>query len=254
MPNPRLIHDRKLILGYSGVVGVDEAGRGCLAGPVIAGCVILPKEFFRKATNRKWIEKINDSKQFDEANREELFDRIQGSIDDGELFGETGTASVKEIEKHNIVGATCLAMQRAMEDASRKSGELWVPLPHQELGLFCENEEQSQDWQVLVDGRPMKKLVYQHHGLVKGDRISLAVAMASLLAKVTRDRLMRKLNDEFPYYGFSSNKGYGAPLHLEALKKFGPSLHHRPKFLRKLLNEAPSEESCRSGQTRLSLA
>ena len=85
----------------SGVVGVDEAGRGCLAGPVIAGCVILPKEFFRKATNRKWIEKINDSKQFDEATREELFDRIQGSIDDGELFGETGTASVKEIEKHN---------------------------------------------------------------------------------------------------------------------------------------------------------
>lgn len=253
MPNPRWTHDRKLCKDLLGIVGVDEAGRGCLAGPVLAGCVILPAEFFSLANNRKIVEKINDSKQFDEATREELFGHIHYLISNGKLFGATGSASVTEIEELNIVGATCLAMQRAMESASQMSNELWSPVFKREADLFTEVIEVQTKWQVLVDGRPMKRLIYEHEGLVKGDTISLAIAMASLLAKVTRDRLMKKLNDHFPDYGFGSNKGYGAPVHMEALEKIGPTEHHRPRFLQNLINEPKNEEKEKIEQTQLSL-
>ena len=122
-----------------------------------------------------------------------------------------------------------------------------------EADLFAEVIEVQSKWQVLVDGRPMKRLIYEHDGLVKGDTISLAIAMASLLAKVTRDHLMIKLNDDFPDYGFVSNKGYGAPVHLEALGKFGPTEHHRSRFLRNLIQEPLNEEEEKIEQTQLSL-
>ena len=253
MPNPRWTHDRKFVKNFSGVVGVDEAGRGCLAGPVVAGCVILPKKFFTEAKNRKRVEKINDSKQFDESTREKLFEVIHCLMEEGEMFGATGSASVLEIEEHNIVGATCLAMQRAMEQASVNSRSMWKPTRNQPADLFASGEQENTGWQVLVDGRPMKRLCFVHDGLVKGDTISLAVAMASLLAKVTRDREMRELGDVFPAYGFSSNKGYGAPVHIDALRQYGPCDHHRPRFLRNLMNETGREELHTFEQTQLSL-
>ena len=125
MPNPRWTYDRKLANGRCGVVGVDEAGRGCLAGPVVAGCVILPTEFFKDPKNRNTVKEINDSKQFHEEKRESLFQRIQQLIESQKIFGATGSASVSEIEEHNIVGATCLAMHRAMELASQRSDKLF---------------------------------------------------------------------------------------------------------------------------------
>ena len=128
MPNPRWTYDRKLAKGRCGVVGVDEAGRGCLAGPVVAGCVILPADFFKDVKNRKTVDEINDSKQFHEEKRESLFLSIQQLIESRKIFGATGSASVSEIEKHNIVGATCLAMQRAMELVSQRSDKLWKPV------------------------------------------------------------------------------------------------------------------------------
>ncbi len=254
VPNPRWKYDCKLIQECSGIVGVDEAGRGCLAGPVVAGCVILPANFFTQASNRKHFEKINDSKKFDEPTRENLFERIQNSIGKKKLYGATGSASVSEINEYNIVGATCLAMQRAMLSASRMSGGQWLPVLKKEPDLFSDEEERRENWHVLVDGRPMKKLIYQHQGLIKGDTISLGIAMASILAKVIRDRSMRKLSTEFPEYGFSSNKGYGAPVHLEALQKFGPTVHHRNKFIRNLLNETDNKLAGNFEQTQLSLA
>jgi len=140
-----------------------------------------------------------------------------------------------------------------MESASERSSGLWSPLFKREEDLFNKVIEVQTKWQVLVDGRPMKRLIYEHDGLVKGDTISLAIAMASLLAKVTRDRLMKKLNNYFPDYGFSSNKGYGTPVHLEALTKLGPTEHHRPRFLLNLMKEPLSEEKVEIEQTQLSL-
>ncbi|MAE53204.1 MAG: ribonuclease HII [Opitutae bacterium] len=252
MPNPRWTYDRKLSKGRCGVVGVDEAGRGCLAGPVVAGCVILPASFFQDSKNRKTVEEINDSKKFLEEKRESLFLRIQKLIESKSVFGATGSASVAEIEEHNIVGATCLAMQRAMESVSQISNKLWKP-EISEGALFKGVDPQETEWAVLVDGKPMKKLNYYHQGLVKGDSLSLAVSMASLLAKVTRDQLMKKLDLEFPDYGFASNKGYGAPVHLRALRKLGATTYHRPRFLRNLLSEEETKSPVKNVQTQLSL-
>ena len=254
MPNPRWTHDRKLAKEQLGVVGVDEVGRGCLAGPVVAGAVILPAPFFSEASHRKATEEMNDSKQFNEEKREQLYEQVVALAGEQKIFAGTGQASVEEIEKHNIVGATCLAMKRALDKASEDSGELWHPAEKSSLELFEDKEGDKEKWTVLVDGRPMKKLPYQHDGLVKGDTKSLAIAMASMLAKVTRDRFMRELHNKFPEFGFDSNKGYGAPVHLKALDKLGPTVHHRPRFLRNILPQKMEEpDPVNAEQSQLSL-
>jgi ribonuclease HII len=210
----------------------------------------LPAEFFLKAGNRKACSEMNDSKQFDESRREKLHAVILCLAERGELFWASGESSVGEIESENIVGATCLAMKRAMDEVSTKSKGFWSPVPKAEGDLFSSGEPSGHEprWVVRVDGRPMKRLPYEHEGLVKGDTISVAISMGSLIAKVTRDRLMRKLSDEFPSYDFASNKGYGSPNHLKALKKYGPTVHHRPRFLRNLLaeGEEPKEDDSQS--------
>lgn len=253
MPNPRWTHDRKLAKEQAGVVGVDEAGRGCLAGPVVAGSVIIPSSFFREPRNRRLTVEMNDSKQFDEAKREQLYDQVMVLAEENKIYTGTGQASVEEIEKHNIVGATCLAMMRSIEKASEASGELWKPEKNSSLELFDENEGNEKGWAVLVDGRAMKKLSFKHNGLVKGDTKSLAIAMASMLAKVTRDRFMRELHHKFPDFGFDANKGYGVPVHLKALDTYGPTVHHRPRFLRNILSvDLNSSASIKVEQSQLS--
>ena len=250
MVNPRWTYDRKEAKRSLGIVGVDEAGRGCLAGPVVAGAVVLPAEFFLKAANRKACSEMNDSKQFGEVRREELYVVILRLAERGELFWASGESSVEEIESENIVGATCLAMKRAMGEVSVRSKGLWLPAPKSEDDLFSNLGSSADEphWVVRVDGRPMKKLPYEHEGLVKGDTISVAISMGSLIAKVTRDRIMRKFAEEFPAYDFASNKGYGSPNHLKALKESGPTNLHRPRFLRNLLSgtEEPKEEDSQS--------
>lgn len=244
MPNPLWTHDRKNAKGLAGIVGVDEAGRGCLAGPVVAGAVLLPVGFFAKAANRRRCAEVNDSKQLDEAKRQKLFATLEILRDAGELWFATGEASVDEIESENIVGATCFAMRRAMETLGEKCDGLWRPQGRDEVeGIFAPNALSTERWFVLVDGRPMKRLPYAHQGLVKGDALSLAVAMASIAAKVTRDRLMRKLDDGFPAYDFASNKGYGSPNHLQALDECGPTEVHRPRFLKKILRDSEEKET-----------
>ena len=233
MPNPRWTHDRKLAKEQAGVVGVDEAGRGCLAGPVVAGSVIIPTAFFREPRNRLLTAEMNDSKQFDEAKREQLYDQVMVLAEEKKIFTGTGKASVDE--------------------ASRTSGGLWKPEENSSLELFEEIEGNDKGWTVMVDGRALKKLSYKHVGLVKGDTKSLAIAMASMLAKVTRDRFMRKLHIKFPDFGFDSNKGYGAPVHLNALDTYGPTEHHRPRFLRNILSvDLNSSASMKVEQSQLS--
>jgi ribonuclease HII len=211
MVNPLWTYDRKRCKSFKGVLGVDEAGRGCLAGPVVAGAVLLPSLFFTISSNRKVCSEINDSKQLKEEKREELFQSIIELGEKRQLFWAMGEASVDEIESENIVGATCLAMKRAMEKVSDSCNGIWKPRLKKENDLFVSYEKLKGEWIVSVDGRPMKRLPYEHEGIIKGDTMSLAIAMGSLIAKVSRDRKMKNLSKHFPSYDFSSNKGYGSP-------------------------------------------
>ena len=244
MPNPLWTHDRKAAKPCSGVVGVDEAGRGCLAGPVVAGAALLTVGFFANAANRRRCAEVNDSKQLDQAKREKLLAKMETMRDAGELWFATGEASIDEIESENIVGATCLAMRRAMDALADQCDGIWKPKKKEESdNFFSPPSIASERWLILVDGRPMKRLPYDHQGLIKGDTLSLAVAMGSIAAKVTRDRLMIELDARYPGYDFASNKGYGSPNHLKGLAKDGPTEVHRPRFLKKILSEPNTEKS-----------
>ena len=184
--------------GVSPVCGVDEAGRGPLAGPVCAAAVILPQ--------RLVIPGLDDSKKLSEKKREELYDVITAkAIAYGIAF-----ASVKEIEEYNILGATFMAMNRAIEKLSVKPA----------LALIDGNRNKG----IIIDSRP----------IVGGDGKCADIAAASILAKVTRDRLMYELNEKYPGYGFDKHKGYGTKQHYEAIRELGPSEIHRMSFLKKM--------------------
>lgn len=187
--------------GYSVVCGVDEAGRGPLAGPVYAAAVILPPD--------ARIDGVNDSKKLSEKKREALFDIIQQVA----LSSCVASASVEEIDAHNILNATYLAMQRAVAGLS--------PQPQM----------------VLVDGNRLPSLPMASQAIVKGDSLSLSIAAASILAKVSRDRFMKELARRYPEYELEKHKGYGTKLHRELIQEYGPSPIHRKTFLRKILGD-----------------
>lgn len=188
-------------LGYRLIAGVDEAGRGPLAGPVYAAAVILPDDVL--------IPGINDSKKLSEKKREELFEVIC------EKAVAYAVESVDEqvIDEINILNATFLAMNRAVERLA--------PQP---------------DF-VLIDGNRIRNMVLPHETLVKGDSKSISIAAASILAKVSRDRFIREQAKLYPEYGFDKHKGYGTAEHTEALRKYGPCPIHRRSFLKKILGE-----------------
>lgn len=177
------------------VAGVDEAGRGPLAGPVVAAAVILPDDCT--------LEGLDDSKKLTARKREHFHAILTARAD---IHWGIGQAEVAEIDKLNILRATHLAMARALEALPRKPGH------------------------ALVDGLPVRGLPVPHTALVAGDTLSLSIAAASIMAKVTRDRLMTALDAEYPQYGFARHKGYGVREHLEALRSHGPSPVHRRSF------------------------
>ena len=187
--------------GYKAVCGVDEAGRGPLAGPVCAAAVILPENTI--------IEGVNDSKKLSEKKREALFDVIKEQA----LSYSIAFASVEEIEEMNILNATMLAMKRAVEGLDVKA-----------------------DY-AMIDGNRLPNLDIDSEFIIKGDAKSMSIACASILAKVSRDRLLYKYAEEFPEYFFDKHKGYGTKVHVEALKKYGPCKYHRLSFLTKILNK-----------------
>ena len=187
--------------GFGCVCGVDEAGRGPLAGPVCAAAVILPRGCI--------IEGLNDSKKLSEKKREQLFDVITQKAEAYSI----AMASEKEIDEINILQATFLAMRRAV-------GSLEI----------------KPDF-VIVDGNRDPLLGIKTMTLVKGDSLCESVAAASVLAKVTRDRYMLKLCEKYPEYQFQKHKGYGTKLHYEMIEKYGISDIHRKSFLKKLTGE-----------------
>ena len=184
--------------GFSLICGVDEAGRGPLAGPVCAAAVILPRGLE--------IDGLDDSKKLSDKKREKLFDDIvNAAVSYGIAF-----AGVEEIEEHNILGATFMAMNRAIEQLS----------PKPELAL--------------IDGNRNKGICIESRCVVKGDSKCADIAAASILAKVTRDRYMLEMAEKYPQYRFEQHKGYGTKLHYEMLREYGPSPIHRRDFLRKM--------------------
>lgn len=179
---------------YTGIIaGVDEAGRGPWAGPVVAGAVILDRD--------NVPEGIDDSKKLKEQKREELFEQIMNVA----MVG-IGIVSVEEIDQMNILQATMLAMQKAVDNLPVKPNI------------------------ALIDGNKTPNLSCDAHAIIKGDSKSLSIAAGAIIAKVTRDRIMKELAIQFPDYAWEKNSGYGTKLHQEALAKYGVTSHHRKSF------------------------
>lgn len=183
--------------GFSVIAGVDEAGRGALAGPVVCAAVVLRDE--------SPLVRVNDSKQVDEEEREALFAEIVASAVSVRIsFGQPAA-----IDRHNILQATLMSMHRAVESLR----------PRPDL--------------VLVDGRELFQWPGRMLPVIKGDAKSLRVAAASIVAKVARDRLMRRLHRRYPHYGFDQNKGYGTSEHWDAIRAHGVADVHRKTFVLK---------------------
>ncbi len=187
--------------GYKVVCGIDEAGRGPLAGPVFAAAVILPENYSHPV--------LNDSKKLSEKKRDEVYDDI---IKDAVSYS-VGIATEKEIDEINILNATFLAMRRAVEGLDVKPDFAYI------------------------DGNQYPKTGVKEETIVKGDGKCISVAAASIIAKVSRDRFMLEIGEKYPEYQFNKHKGYGTKLHYEMIEKYGVSDVHRKSFLKKILGE-----------------
>ena len=200
---PDYSYEKSAILkGFKYVCGVDEAGRGPLAGPVFAAAVILPEDLEIKG--------LNDSKKISEKKREELFEVIKEKA----ISYSVASASVEEIEQFNILEATYLAMNRAIQGLN-------IPADY-----------------ALIDGnRTPRDIKIPCETVIKGDAKSCSVAAASILAKVSRDRLLLEYDEQYPEYEFKNHKGYGTAAHYEAVKKYGLCPVHRPSFFKKFFGE-----------------
>lgn len=193
---PDLSHERHWrAAGFARIAGIDEAGRGPLAGPVTAAAVVLPDDYEHPI--------LNDSKQLGEKRRDALYEEITR---DPRIVWASARVEADEIDRINILRATHLAMARAFEKL----------LPRPDLAL--------------IDGKPVKSFPGEYRAIVKGDSLSLSIAAASIIAKVERDRIMLAFAGSFPGYGFERHKGYGTAAHLEALNRLGPCPIHRRSF------------------------
>ena len=224
-------YDRDWLLDYSRLIGIDEAGRGCLAGPVVAGACVFSLKLFESPDALLRSALINDSKQLSAESRESQFTVLESLQAEGLIDFAVASGSVAEICEHNILGATRLAMQRAIEQLAQQADGWSLPNIAAADPLF----KAASEVKVIVDGRPLKSFPYAHEGVIKGDGKSLSIAMASIAAKVTRDREMLRLAEKYPVYGFAQHMGYGTAAHRAALIKHGASPIHRELFLRKLL-------------------
>mgnify|MGYP000910665791 FL=1 len=192
--------------GYSLIAGVDEVGRGPLAGPVVAAACIFDRDVD--------IVGIDDSKKLSEKKREQLFDEIKNKA----LAYGIGEASCEVIDEINILEATKLAMKRAIDEADK----------------MLESKGRDRIQIVIFDAVKINDLEKEQMSVIKGDQTYFSIAAASILAKVTRDNLMKEYDKAYPEYGFASNKGYGTKAHYEGIKKAGITEIHRKSFLKNL--------------------
>ena len=187
--------------GIKYIAGIDEAGRGPLAGPVVVGCVIMPKDSF--------IEGVNDSKKISEKKREKLYEQITSEA----IAWNVGIVSQEEIDELNILVATKKALTMAIQGLEIKPDLILVDALNN----------------INTLGIPFKSII-------KGDAKCYSIAAASIIAKVTRDRIMLGYDEVYPQYGFAKHKGYGTAQHIQALKEYGPCILHRKSFIKNFIN------------------
>lgn len=242
--------------GYELIVGIDEVGRGPLAGPVVAAAVIPRNLQFTaydlqtSSNDQKNLstqisapgswDLIRDSKTLSEKQREKIFDFIQENF----LTG-IGICDHETIDRMNILEASFLAMKKAVASLSKKISNFQFFPPQRDLAEAVEisNEIKNPNIQsvkynmqnikhiILVDGnKKIPNFTMEQRAIVGGDKIVKSISAASIIAKVTRDRMMREMHEKYPQYGFDKHKGYGTKLHMEALKKYGPCKIHRKSF------------------------
>ena len=229
--------DLKQLNGVTSLIGVDEVGRGAFAGPVVAAAVVVTRDFLESRWALVKGARVNDSKLLTAEQRDELWVEFEKLSAEGKIHANFGVATVSEIEQFNILGATKLAMRRAL-------GGIYPPeafeSKREEPDLFSSFEERTTfhptvSARVIVDGLALRGFPYPHTAFINGDARSLCIAMASIVAKVTRDRMMIELESKFPGYGFAQHKGYGTEDHRDAVMRLGRCVEHREMFLRKLL-------------------
>ena len=195
---PSFVEEKQLrSQGYTLIAGVDEVGRGALIGPVVAAAVIMPKTI-----KAGWRQKVRDSKQLSPATREMLYEHI---IDTGIAVG-TGEASHELIDRQGIVKATCIAMKSAIEMLA------------------------TQPQFVIIDYLKLPEISIPQKGITNGDSLCFSIACASIIAKVTRDRMIVQMDGVYPGYGLAKHKGYGTKEHLDCLQRMGPCPEHRRTF------------------------
>ena len=210
MPRPTLQREKAAWAGAQLLVGVDEAGRGPLAGPVVAAAVVFP-------AGCSAVRGLRDSKTLPPRVRAKLADRIRTRA----LAFGVGAASSREIDRLNIRVASALAMRRAIDHLLRATT---TPIA---------------TWRIVIDGLPLPELGYEHEAVVDGDALCQSVSAAAIIAKTLRDRLMQRLAGRYPAYGWATNVGYGTPEHQEGLRLHGPTRHHRHTFAPIAQHELP---------------
>ena len=210
-------YDAKLMGKTGSLIGLDEVGRGALAGPVFTAAFLVKTDFFIKKENLSLTASFRDSKKMSASMREQAYQNLIHLKNMGSVDFEISSASVEEIDSLNISGATRLSLERSLK------------------AVFERNRSFAQSV-ILMDGKPLKDFPYTHKAIVGGDDQSLAIACASILAKVERDRFMKSLGKRFPRYDWQKNKGYGTKFHREQIKLAGACPEHRTLFLRKIFN------------------
>ena len=204
------IEEEIYLKGAQSIAGIDEAGRGPLAGPVVVACVVMPRD--------SMIEGVNDSKKVSEKKREKLYDEI---IQEAIAYG-VGIISQEEIDKINILNATKEGLTLAIKEMEKDLKEKQRGFEKPEI--------------ILVDA--LTKIDTDHipyRSIIKGDAKSYSIAAASIIAKVTRDRIMREWNEVYPMYGFAKHKGYGTASHIAAIKEYGLCPLHRRSFVKNIV-------------------
>jgi ribonuclease HII len=214
-PRPTLTRERAVWAEEHLLVGVDEAGRGPLAGPVVAAAVVFPR-------GCSAVRGLRDSKILPPSVRARLAERIRGRA---MAFG-VGAASAHEIDRYNIRVASAIAMRRAIACLVRRSSLARFPLGQG----FRTAAETGYEYRIIIDGLPLPEIGYAHDALVDGDARCQSISAAAILAKTIRDRLMHRLAVRYPGYGWHTNVGYGTEEHHEGLQALGPTKHHRLTF------------------------
>lgn len=243
MKNKLLQHDKLLLTTPGGIIGTDEVGRGALAGPVVAAAAWLSKEFYTKANRIKGVNLINDSKLLTPQKRQTIFDLLHNWQKKGLIQFHSAESSVQEIESLNILGASRLAMQRSLDKLIPTLPQEFQPPKSSGLPLWDRFITQNLTTKalLLVDGPPLTPFQYQHQAIIQGDSLSLAIATASIIAKITRDHLMTQLHQTYPLYNFHEHKGYATDSHRQTILKLGPTTLHRTLFLRNLNSTPPTQ-------------